>query len=63
MSDEVKTFGISRVLSWIGLDINETLNQADMAFDSNFWLRSVPIPILIMHAEDCNPISFGFKII
>ena len=58
MSDEVKTFGISRVLSWIGLDINETLNQADMAFDSNFWLRSVPIPILIMHAEDDDVIPF-----
>lgn len=58
MSDEVKTFGLSRVLPWFGLDINETLNRADMAFDSSFWLKSIEIPILIMHAEDDNVIPF-----
>ena len=52
MLDEVKTFKLSRILPWIGLDIDETLNRADMSFDSIFWLKSVEIPILIMHAED-----------
>lgn len=58
MLDEVKEFRLSRILPWIGIDIGETLNRADMSFDSTFWLTSVEIPILIMHAEDDKVIPF-----
>jgi len=58
MLDEVKEFHISRILPWIGIDIDETLNKADMAFDSTLWLKSVEVPILIMHAEDDKVIPF-----
>ena len=58
MLDEVKEFRLSRIFPWIGIDISETLNRADMSFDSTFWLTSVEIPILIMHAEDDKVIPF-----
>jgi len=58
MADEVKSFQLSQILSRLGLDIDETLNRADMSFDSTFWLRNVKIPILIMHAEDDEMIPF-----
>jgi len=58
MLDEVQTFRLSRLLPWIGLDIAETLRQADMLFDSTHWLENVKIPILIMHAEDDKVIPF-----
>ena len=58
MLDEVKEFRLSRILPWIGIDIGDTLDRADMSFDSTFWLKSVKIPILIMHAEDDKVIPF-----
>jgi len=58
MLDEVKEFRLSRILPWIGIDIGDTLDRADMSFDSTFWLKSVNIPILIMHAEDDKVIPF-----
>ena len=58
MLDEVKTFRLSRILPWIGIDIDETLSRADVSFDSTHWLKDVKTPILIMHAEDDNVIPF-----
>ena len=58
MLDEVKTFRLSRILPWIGIDIEETLSRADVSFDSTHWLQDVKTPILIMHAEDDNVIPF-----
>ena len=58
MLNEVKTFQLSRILPWLGIDIDETLSRADVSFDSTHWLKDVKTPILIMHAEDDNVIPF-----
>jgi len=58
MLDEVKTFRLSRILPWIGIDIDDTLGRADVSFDNTHWLKDVKTPILIMHAEDDNVIPF-----
>ena len=65
MSDEVKEYlpnGISKTLEWIGINIDEILNQADLAFNSTFWLKSINLPIRIMHAEDDKVIPFHLAV-
>ena len=53
MSDEVKSFALSKILPMIGLDIDRVLKTADVSFDSTKWLKTVTDrPILILHAED-----------
>lgn len=59
MSDEVKSFKLSRILPYIGIDVDHALQYADMSFDSVHWLKNVQdCRIFILHAEDDEVIPF-----
>ena len=58
MFDEVKSFKLSRILPFLGLDIERILQMADMKFDSTENLQNCRKNILILHAEDDSVIPF-----
>ena len=58
MTDEVKSFKLSRILNVLGLDVQDVLEKADVEFNSTKWLKYVKKPIFIFHAEDDEVIPF-----
>ena len=61
MRDEVMTFKAARALQSF-VNIEETLEQSDMAFKTNKWLPAVKCPVLIFHAEDDNVVPYELAV-
>ena len=58
MLEEVESFKLSRILPFLGLDIERILNMADMKFDNTENLQNCQKNILILHAKDDTVIPF-----
>ncbi|XP_059079307.1 lysophosphatidylserine lipase ABHD12-like [Tigriopus californicus] len=60
MTDEVKTFKVSKMVAFF-LDVTKTIQDAQVEFDSSKWIKAIREPITILHSvKDCMvPIKLG----
>ncbi len=65
MTDEVMSFRMARLLTYLRLNVNKVLTMSDMSFDSEESLKSVTLPIQIYHAEDDGtiPVELARKMV
>jgi len=61
MKDEIMTFKAAKALALM-VDIEQTLNQANVAFETNKWLPAVKCPVLLLHAEDDNIVPYSLAV-
>lgn len=58
MLDIVREHKAAMALEYLSWNWTKTLEQADLMFDSETWIRQIKEPVLILHAQDDEVIPF-----
>ena len=57
MKAEVGTFWLAKLFKHI-LDVDKLIEDSDLSFNSELWIKSLEEPVFILHAKDDNVINF-----
>ena len=57
MKAEGGTFWLAKVFKHI-LDVDKLIEDSDLEFNSELWIKSLKEPVFILHAKDDNVINF-----